>query len=227
MVEEPLSQLRRIMSEPTMQEIQKHQGTRLSEKAPWETYSSEMSEKLDSQLEKDIQSYAQNRHESTSHQNEEELARLREYNNEAAKEYQWLHPDEYSDAGPRIGRILHSSEIINILRNDCGVKCWYSPHPQPRKVTVLIQRKGHGLLPPEVGCWSMLGFMPEYSLVNFDEHGVPLAERLRGWRTVLLQLIIKGALTEETANAVFGKARGPASERYLRTLYGFRNTYKD
>lgn len=196
------------------------QGTRLSEKAPWETYSASFEEKLDPKLEAEIEAYSQRRHDKSSSQNEEELCRQKEINAEVAKEYQWVSPDEYKDAGPRIGRVLHSSEFISILRDKCKVKCWYREHPQPRKVTLIIQRNGNE---PEVGCWVQLGFMPEYTIMRFDEHGVPLDEKFRGWRTCLLQFILKGVITEAQANKYFGEAQGPASSRYLSTLHGFRN----
>jgi len=199
-------------------------GTHLEDTPPWMTYSSELDEKLSPKLEEEIAEYSQHRHEKTSTQNEEELCRQREINQEISKEYQWLHPSEYAEEGPRIGRILHSSEFINKLRNKCKLKCWYSDHPQPKKLTLLVQRTD--LVAPEVGCWVQFGFMPEYSIVRFDEHGIPLDERLRGWRTCILQLIIKGLLSEDTAHRVFGKAEGPVSDRYNRTLHGFRNTYK-
>jgi predicted molibdopterin-dependent oxidoreductase YjgC len=60
--------------------------------------------------------------------------------------------------------------------------------------------------------------------MNFDDHGVPLAERRRGWRTVLLQAILKGVITEEKANKEFGKPRQDAAfDRYNGLLKAFRD----
>jgi len=190
------------------------------EKAPWESYSATFEEKLDPQLEEAIKRYAETAHGKTSNQNAEELCRQKEISAEVAKEYQWVTPDEYADEGPRIGKVLHSSELITLLRNKCKLRCWYRDHPQARKVTLVVQRWAQI---PEVGCWVQLGFMPEYTIMGFDDHGVPLAERYRGWRTCILQLILKGLIAEELANKVFGYAHGTVSERYLETLYGFRN----
>lgn len=214
------------MSEPSAQEIAQMQGTRLSDVPPWMSYAASFEEKLDPRLEAEIQKYSQHRHESTSSETKEELHRQKELSDDLAKQYQWLHPSEYIDEGARVGRIMHSSELINKLRESCSIHCWYRQHPQPRKLTLLVDRHMRQL-PPEVGCWAQEGFMPEYSIVRFDDHGVPLDEKFRGWRTVLLQLIIKGILTEAVADRVFGKAVGPASERYRKTLYGFRNTFDD
>jgi hypothetical protein len=192
----------------------------MSTEAPWKTYASEFDEKLSPQLEKEIEEYSKKRHDKSSSQNEEELCRQKELSNEMAKEFQWLHPSEFKEEGPRIGKVMHSSEFITKLRNECGIKCWYRAHPQPRKLTLLVQMNDKA---PEVACWVQEGFMPEYSFVNFDEHGVPLDERRRGWRTCLLQIILKYILTEELAHKVFGYAIGPASDRYNKILFGIRN----
>lgn len=155
-----------------------------------------------------------------SSQTKDELARLKQASQESASEYQWLSPEEYKNEGDRIGRIKHSVIFLNELRK-AGVKCWYRDHPQAGKVTLIVQR---GELPAEVGCWCQLGFAPELSIMRFDEHGVPLAEKYRGWRTPLLQLILKGIISEKKAIEVFGKVPvTPAFARYNATLRSFRN----
>lgn len=190
------------------------------EKAPWETYSASFDEHLSPEMEAEIQRYSERRHEKSSSQNEEELARQREINYELAKQYRWVSPEEYADEGPRIGRIMHSSELIRLLRTKCDLQCWYRTHPQPRKITLVVKRDG---LEPEVGAWVQFGYMPEFTIMGFDDHGVPLAEKYRGWRTVVLQLILKGFVSEERIDKVFGKAHGPVSDRYQSLLYEFRN----
>lgn len=194
-------------------------------KAPWETYSESFNQKLSPELEEAVKRYSERVHEKSSQQNEEELCRQREMSQDMAREYQFLRPEEYADQKPRIGKIMHSSEFISKLQKECNLKCWYRPHPQKGKVTLVAQR-GSGTIPPEVGCWAQNGFMQEFSLVSFDDHGVPLAEKRRGWRTCLLQIIIKGLVSEQLAHKVFGSATGPASKRYNSTLFGFRNEYK-
>lgn len=215
------------MSELTAAEVQAQQGTRLSETPPWMSYADELTEKLPAQLEAEVNEYAEHRYadDNTSSQNKEELHRQRELNEGLAKEYQWLHPGEYKDEGPRIGRVIHSDEFLGDLRRCIGNSCWYAQHPQPRKLTLLYDREdGQG---PQVMCWVQAGYMPEFSFMNFDQYGVPLDEKRRGWRTPLLQLILKGIVSEETANKVFGRASGPASERYNRMLYEWRNRHEE
>ena len=66
--------------------------------------------------------------------------------------------------------------------------------------------------------------MPELSIMNFDDHGVPLAEKNRGWRTCLLQLILHSHISQKKADEVFGKPKNtPAFHRYNSTLQSFRN----
>jgi hypothetical protein len=213
-----------IMPDLSPQEIQALQGTRNSEVPPWMSYAAEFEETLDPKLEAAIEEYSQRRHEKSSSQNEEELCRQREINDEIAKQYQWLDPSDYANEEERVGRVMHSSQFINLLRS-AGIKCWYRDHPQPGKITLVVQRDGQA---PEVGCWVQHGFTSELSLMYFDEHDIPVSERRRGWRTCLLQLILKGIITEEKAHAIFGRpGNSEAWTRYNGLLYEFRNRRLD
>lgn len=210
------------MSNPTPDEIQKMQGTRLNqEKAPWETYGEEMSTPMDAKLAAEVEEYAQRRHDAKpTNQSLEVLAEQKEYNEMGAKQYQWVTPDEYADEEARKGRILHSSEFITTLRK-ADIRCWYGEHMLPRRLTLWVQREG---LEPEVGCWVQYGFMPELSIMRFTEHGVPLDEKFRGWRTCLLQLQLKSIISESDAEKYFGKPNFTDQfGRYNSVLQGFRN----
>jgi hypothetical protein len=193
-------------------------STIIDKRPPWMTYAASLDERLDSRLQAEVDEYSKHRHEKTSEQNAEELARWEEENKILAKQYQFLTPDEYKDEGARIGKIIHSSSFLNNLRQ-LGLNCHYREHPHKDKLTLIVIRNQK----TEVGCWVARGFMPEYSIVRFDRHDVPLNEKFRGWRTCTLQLILKGLLDEKEVDAFFGKASGPASERYLSTLYNVRN----
>ena len=210
------------MPDLTPEQIQAMQGTRKSEKAPWETYNDQMTERLDPELEAAIAEFASHDpHGHTDSQTEEELCRVKEENDSLARDYQWLNPGEYEDEKARIGRIMHSSELITKLRDGCQLQCWYASHPQPKRITLVVDTT-NGIKPPEVGCWVQFGYMPEYSICNFDDHGVVLQEAYRGWRTVLLQLLVKHMIDEETINRVFGEAVGPAARKYLEIVRAFR-----
>ena len=214
------------MTEPTMQEIQATQGTRLSGTAPWDSYSKELEgEKVSPELAAQIAEYATKRYQDApvSSQTQEILAENREINTGIASEYQWIAPSEYDNEEARTGHVLHSSELITKLRK-CGVSCWYRQHPHPDKAILLVSVNGG---PLQVGAWVQLGNTPELSFMNFDNYGAPLAEKRRGWRTPLLQLILKGMLSEEKADKVFGKP-GDSKEfnRYKMTLQAWRQREK-
>lgn len=206
-------------------EINALQGTRLNtEKAPWETYGEELEVKMTPELAAEVADYATRYHDGEStNQNREELARQKELSDGAMDEYRWCSPEEYADVQARIGQIMHHNELITRLRK-IGVRCWLRDHPQPDKVTIMIQRAADVMQKPEVGCWIKNGFMPEFSVMGFDDHGVPVAEKYRGWRTCLLQLILKQVLTEETAHKEFGATDRVCSGRYNSILHGLRNT---
>lgn len=212
---------RPVDTNPTEEEIKRMQGTRLSKAAPWETYDSEF-ENDDPALLAAMAEYASRgpSEAEASSQTKDELARVKEAAAEQVKEYQWLTPEEYKREGDRIGRIMHNVVFLNLLRK-AGVKCWYRAHPQPGKITLIVQR---GELPAEVGCWCQLGFAPELSIMRFDEHGIPTTEKYRGWRTCLLQLILKSVISQKKAEEVFGvPPLTPAFHRYNATLQQFRN----
>jgi hypothetical protein len=189
--------------ELTKEQIAASQGTRKSEKAPWETYNEEMDIKMPPELEAAVMDYAQNYHEeSNNSQNKEELARQQELNAASAGEYQFVKPDEYNDVDQRMGHILSSAEFIRILRNKVKLVCFYRDHPQSDKLTLLVQRTPTAEL--EVACWVQRGWMPELSIMDFDDHGIPLAEKFRGWRTCCMQMVLKDMLNEEQINKHLG-----------------------
>lgn len=214
------------MSGPTTQELMASQGTRLSEKAPWETYAAEMGDRFDSKLAAAVAEYAEQRYEEheTSNQNKELLHEERELSNELSKQYQWLRPEEYEDLVPRIGTVISHAEFITKLRK-AGVACWYVQHPHADKAVLYVNRRGN--YDPdgaEIACWVQQGQMPELSIMNFDSHGIPTNERRRGWRTCLLQMILKGLISEPKTNEVFGRPKTiQAFHRYNAMLQSFRN----
>lgn len=77
--------------------------------------------------------------------------------------------------------------------------------------------------------YSEEGVMPEFSQYEMNpDTDVPVREKKRGWRTVLLRCIKMGLLTEEQSNKEFGAATGPASTLWYKTLWQTRqlNTSK-
>jgi hypothetical protein len=198
------------------------QGTRLSERAPWETWDEEWEESIPEDLADEIKAYSEHRYEEaqSSSESKEVLAQMREENNELSEQYQWLTKEEYDDEKAREGRVMAHSEFITILRK-AGLQCFYRQHVHVDKA-VLYFVDSQGV--EQKGPWVQIGYCPELSIMNFDAHGVPLAERRRGWRTPLLQLILASAISEEKAEQFFGKPKLTAAySRYNATLYAFRN----
>lgn len=186
----------------------------------FDTYADDIVGKDTPEMSKAIDEYAKRRHERTSAQNEDELCRWKEENDNISREYQWVKPEEYADIAPRIGRIMHYTELINTLRSKCGLRCFYRDMGHPQKIALWVQRNAGQ--EPELGCWTQAPYCTEFSVMRFDDHGVPLDERYRGWRTVLMQLALKGMLKESVINKVFGRANGPASEKYNHFMYDLR-----
>lgn len=198
------------------------QGTRLSDKNPWDTYGSELDTPMSPELAAAVAEYAERSHatDQTSNQNKEELHRQKEINDDIAKEYQWLTPEEYADLEQRIGHVMHAATFLNKLREG-GVNCWYGAHPHSDKAVLWYSKDNQE---PAQACWVQVGYMPELSIMRFDEHGAPLNERRRGWRTCLLQIILKDIITEEKSIQLFGPPKQTeAFHRYNNTLYEWRN----
>ena len=191
-----------------------------TKKARWETYADELIGKDTPEMEAAVAEYAKNRHEGTSSETEETLAELKEENSAMVKEFQWITPEEYADIGPRIGRIYSYEQFINLLRDKCKLKCFYREMGNSQKLALWVQK--NECTEPELACWVQRPYMIEYEVVKFDDKNLPLDSRYRGWRTCLLEMCMKKMLTEEKINKVFGRAHGPASVRYNRTLHSIR-----
>ena len=64
---------------------------------------------------------------------------------------------------------------------------------------------------------------PEWTVMHFNQWNVPVAEKYRGWRTALLQMILKNIITEEEVDRAFGPVvLNPASELYRQQLQSHR-----
>ena len=207
----------------TGQEIQKAQGTRLSDTAPWESYGSELGVKMTPELAAQVDEYAKKHwvNGKVSSETQEILAEQKEINDGIAQQYQWVTLEEYADYEARIGTVMTHGQLITKLRR-IGLNCHYKQHPHIDKAVLWISK--NAFTEPIKGPWVQQGQMPELSMMNFDDHGAPLAERRRGWRTVLLQLLLSGFITEEAVDKEFGKPRLDAAfDRYNGLLKAFRD----
>lgn len=63
---------------------------------------------------------------------------------------------------------------------------------------------------------------PEWSIMRFNEYGVAVKEKYRGWRTAMLVLIAAEVLTEEEVDRAFGPPIGEAATWYRHQLQCYR-----
>ena len=123
----------------------------------------------------------------------------------------WDH-DSFRDFHRRKGQVLHSSEfILRINRLNPGI---------------FVQQQLN--FPDEWGFYLDVayravylsgfpkGWLTEFSYCLVDERDLPSEEK-RGWRTVLVRLMGRGALTWEQVESEFGDSEGFNSERWLPT----------
>lgn len=206
------------MSEETRRRLL---GTSADERAPWETYDAALDPMrgVPEHLKIAVEDYSKRRHVKTSSQNLEELCRQQEKSNAMVKDYKFYRQDEdeLGNEELRRGLVMNCMEFLDKLNTLI-----------PAYLSSRILKGLSGLAVLHHGEWKyvcsvQVGYMHEYSSLHFDSHGLPLNEKWRGWRTVLLRLIQNGFITEQQADATFGEARGPASRRYKEQLYFWRN----
>lgn len=150
-------------------------------------------------------------------QDREEAARQHEMSCEAVKHLRWESQDELAKI--RLGRILSENEFLRLLRK-INQGFWYNDY-------VIRGFRGLNIEQGNVGslyCGAVqAGFMPEFSTLRIDNHGLVTREAYRGWRSVLLKLYDLKVITEAQADRVFGKAAGPGATQYLKDAQRKRN----
>jgi len=113
-------------------------------------------------------------------------------------------------------------DFIEKLRNH-GIKCYTIDNGFPPATVALwaFKPRTDHVVPV---CYLQVPAMYEWSVLRLDHRGLPNGEAYRGWRTVEVQLIEKGIITEEQAHRIFGRpADGPVSRRFRKNLYWLRN----
>lgn len=112
--------------------------------------------------------------------------------------------------------------FIEKLR-DSGIQCFTVDNGFP-KATVALWAIRPGTNNLIYVCFLQVPAMWEWSVLKLDKRGLPAGESYRGWRTVEMQLIEKGIISEDRANKIFGRpVDGPVSRRFRRNLYWLRN----
>src|SRR5580692_10810795 len=98
---------------------------RKSDDNPCESFEDEiMGEFSDPDLQAAIEEYASRVSDAApTAQSDEELCRLQENNERAAREYQWIKPEEYANEPDRVGKVLGIATFVRMLQKG-GVQCW-------------------------------------------------------------------------------------------------------
>lgn len=154
---------------------------------------------------------------------------------EMAARFRWDRQQELAPEreAARRGRVFHACEFFPRLERAVGKELAYSKGQgellgkicgikvrtrQPSLVAIAGEEDEF-----KYATWAQIPLMQEFSVMHFDAHDVPLNEKFRGWRTVLLAMIEKGFLTERAMVQEFGAAEGMESRRVNGELYALRN----
>lgn len=152
----------------------------------------------------------------------ESFAAEKEISDEMSEQYHMEDQEELTNEVARKVNPMSVDDFLLKLRQN-GIKCF----------TVYNGLKGTiGLwcLPPKqvakarYVCYIQIPAMYEWSVLRLNEHFVPIGEKFRGWRTVLMELIKKEILTEYQAHKIFGQpSTHKVFRRYHRSLWELRN----
>jgi hypothetical protein len=154
----------------------------------------------------------------------ESFAREKEISDEMVERYKLDDQEDLTNAKARMVNPMSTDAFIRKLRvNDiCPIKCFTVYNGLQGTV-------GLWCIPPKVTgraryvCYVRTPAMYEWSLLLLDKHNLPAGE-LRGWRTVLAELIKNEILTEWQAHQIFGNpSENSCFRRYRQTLWEQRN----
>ena len=152
----------------------------------------------------------------------EAFAAEKEMSDQQVESYKMDGQDLLSDEKPRKVHIITTRDFIKKLR-DNGVRCFTVDNGLAGTVGLWAARGTQMVYV----CYLQIPCMYEWSVLRLDAHNLPDGERFRGWRTVLMQLIMKDILTEEEAHKIFGKPTGGiVSSIYRKSLWARRNKMK-
>jgi len=152
---------------------------------------------------------------------EENYHRYREQNlNSDAIESQ-RRPDEeaYLDRDP-IGRSLYYTEIIRKLRNILGTRLVSAPAYFLNEVSLYIEDPKHEAGYRYIGFLTTDGQMQEFSSYRYNDYLVPVDETRRGYRGLLMKLIMSSEITEKECSKYFGICD---EKIWCKTLFNWRN----
>jgi hypothetical protein len=146
----------------------------------------------------------------------------REVSQKMAFRYKMDDQEELLNEVARKVNPIRTRDFIEKLRS-AGVKCYTIDNGFPPATVALWSfRPGTDHVVPV--CYLQVPAQYEWSVLRLDKRGLPNGEAFRGWRTVEVQLIEKGIISEAQAHEIFGRpVDGPVSRRFRKSLYWFRN----
>jgi hypothetical protein len=153
---------------------------------------------------------------------QESLANDREVTARMALRYKMEDQELLVNEQARKVRPWRTRDFIDHLRCS-GIKCYTIDNGfPPSTVALWAYKPGTDHVVPV--CYLQIPAMYEWSILRLDHRGLPNGEAYRGWRTVEVQLIEKGIISEDRAHQIFGRpVDGPVSRRFRHSLFWLRN----
>ena len=146
----------------------------------------------------------------------------KEVSDKMAFRYKMDNQEELLNTVARKVNPIRTRDFIEKLRA-AGVKCYTIDNGfPPATVALWAFKPGTDHVVPV--CYLQVPAMYEWSVLRLDKRGLSAGEAFRGWRTVEVQLIEKGIISEAQAHEIFGHPTdGVASRRFRKNLYWLRN----
>lgn len=151
----------------------------------------------------------------------ESFQAAKEESDSQVSDYKMANQDILTNAAARKVNAISTRDFIEKLRRN-GVKCFTVDNNWHNTVALWAVIPGTDRC--EYICYLQVPAMYEWSILRVDRHGLPAGEDFRGWRTVLVQLITKGVLTETKAHQIFKRPTdSEVSMIYRESLFFIRN----
>jgi hypothetical protein len=163
----------------------------------------------------------------------EDFASHRENSEKMASGYKWADQKMLTDKAARQINGISTRDFIEKLRRN-GIKCavfdnqFVGPGGIPTVGLWCVPPNRTNKIRPV--CYLDVPMMWEWSVLKLDAYGIPAGEGSRGWRTVAVQLVEKGIITEQQCHKIFPPPPpNQLSARYYRSLWEVRHrkAYED
>jgi hypothetical protein len=153
---------------------------------------------------------------------QESILAEKEISEQMTRRYRMAHQEELLNEVARKVNPWRTRDFIQKLR-DSGIQCFTVDNGFP-KSTVALWALRPGTDKLTYVCFLQTPAMWEWSVLKLDKRGLPDGEAFRGYRTVEMQLIEKGIISEQRAHQIFGRPTdGEASRIFRRNLFWLRN----